>query len=94
MQGYHWKDGWYFTRLLKGEVNVRHVFYGDDNEAICDRQFTIPAEEWASIVCNVSNGGQTKIRYEVAQRFHGKETINAEKYNRLKAKAKARADKL
>jgi len=66
--GFHWKDGWYFKRLDGGAVRATHC----DGQYIT-AQMTVPAPEWASIVCSVSNGGETGERWDAAQNFHGRE---------------------
>jgi hypothetical protein len=64
--GFHWRDGWYFKRLEDGAVRVMFVA----GEYVYTR-LHIPPNEWASIVCSVSAGGETGERYEAALQFHG-----------------------
>jgi len=62
--GFHWRDGWYFRRLEDGSVRIVSD-YAD---------LTIPAAEWASIVCSVSADGETGERWHAAQDFHGRKS--------------------
>lgn len=68
--GFHWRFDTYFRRLPDGSVRLRtfHVIAGVP--AYTDR--TIPAPEWASIVCSVSALGETGERWDAAQDFHGR----------------------
>ena len=61
-QGFHWREGWYFHRLLDGSVQI-HV------AGVLD-PVTIPPDEWASIVAHVADGG-TAHSYERATYVHG-----------------------
>jgi hypothetical protein len=68
--GFHWRYGIFFKRLTDGTVReTRFVSWNySPNYTVSD----IPATEWASIVCSVSDGGETSERWNVAQDFHGK----------------------
>jgi hypothetical protein len=70
---FHWRDGWFFTRLPGGYVEIRNHGTYETREpgksgAIT---LTIPAAEWASIVCSVSHEGETGERFSHALGFHG-----------------------
>lgn len=69
MQCFHWRDGWYFRRLSDGSVRVMHRETPTSEWLKTD--ITIPAAEWASIVCSVSAAGETGERWTSAGRFHG-----------------------
>lgn len=66
--GFHWKNGWFFKRLDDGSVRVSRF---DGTYLLA--QATIPATEWASIVCAVSKDGETDQRWNLVQDFHGRE---------------------
>jgi len=66
---FHWRDGWYFRRNPDGSVRVM-LREGPQSEWL-RVDVTVPANEWASIVCSVSVGGETGERWEQAKRFHG-----------------------
>lgn len=63
-KGFHWRDGWNFCRQSDGSVHV--VRDGMAN-------IVIPPKEWASIVCAVSEDGETNARWNAAQDFHGRD---------------------
>ncbi len=67
MGEFHWRDGWYFSRNEDGSVRVQQRSPG-----LSDTTITIPAPEWASIVCSVSKDGETGERWNAAQDFHGR----------------------
>lgn len=67
---FHWRHGWYFTRMPSGDVQVRHVPYEHLGFATPSVDITIPADEWASIVAAVSAGGNSAEVYAAAQDFH------------------------
>jgi hypothetical protein len=69
--GFHWTNGWYFFRLPDGAVRVRKQD-GASDKSTPQIEIVIPAAEWASIVCSVSEGGETGPRWEQAQDFHGR----------------------
>lgn len=71
--GFHWKDWWFFKRMDDGSVRVSHA----DDRPYVNVQFSIPAPEWASIVCSVSAGGETGERWEASQDFHGRSPSSA-----------------
>ncbi len=73
---FHWRNGWYWSRLADGSVEVRN--HGDferpdKNHTFGDGRTTlvIPAAEWASIICSVSKEGETHERWTKARDFHG-----------------------
>ncbi|GEM_PF-3451811 len=75
---FHWQNGWYWSRLPDGSVEVRNHGDFEKHDPNCapgDGRTTlvIPAAEWASIVCSVSKGGETGERWDQAQDFHGRE---------------------
>lgn len=63
---FHWRDGWYFSRLPDGAVRMQNR--NSDGRIL---EALIPAPEWASIVCSVSIGGEGNGRWIEAQKFHG-----------------------
>ena len=66
---FHWRNGWFFKRLANGSVRVMRRERPASNYFVVD--ITIPAAEWASIVCSVSALGETEDRWMAAQEFHG-----------------------
>lgn len=58
MSAFHWRDGWTFTRLDGGMVEIR-VGLGDrvGDESLDAIHAIIPAAEWASIVHAVAAPG-------------------------------------
>ena len=63
MSDYHWRDGWRFKRMEDGSVRIVHPTHAGA---------TIPPNEWASIVCAVSQQGEDNERWTAAQDFHGR----------------------
>lgn len=69
---FHWKDGWHFKRTKDGSVRVmRPDVMPMSKEEYLKIDVTVPPNEWASIVCSVSAGGETGERWEAARQFHG-----------------------
>lgn len=68
--GFHWKNDIFFKRLPDGSVRVRRPQKFHNHISFHD--WTIPAPEWASIVCSVSALGETRERWDAAQDFHGR----------------------
>ncbi len=68
-RAFHWRDGWFFARNDDASVRVMHRNSPQSDWFAVD--ITIPAAEWASIVCSVSADGETSERWDVAQDFHG-----------------------
>jgi hypothetical protein len=68
--GFHWRDDKYFKRLDDGSVQIQFVeeFNGHPNV----KSWVIPSPEWASIVCSVSEDGESNGRWDAAQDFHGR----------------------
>jgi len=64
---FHWKDGWYFERILNGQVRIYHL----DGFGLMDRGIAIDADSWASIVASVSARGDTAEAFQEAREFHG-----------------------
>jgi hypothetical protein len=71
LTGFHWRDDWYFKRLVDGSVNIIHFHRGPSFSYI-DKDLVIPSNEWASIVCSVSRDGETSERWNASQDFHGR----------------------
>ena len=65
-RGFHWRDGWFFHRQPDGSVRVMHRETPTSEWLKSD--ITIPAMEWASIVCSVSANGETGERWNDARR--------------------------
>jgi hypothetical protein len=75
---YHWRNGWYWSRLPDGSVEVRNHGDFEKHDSNCgsgDGRVTlvIPPAEWASIVSSVSKGGESNGGYRAAVDFHGEE---------------------
>lgn len=79
---FHSKDGLFFCALGQGAVRIIKTSDGKwpytrstdkVNEAetniTCD--VTLEENEWASVVCSVSQDGETYERWMQARRFHG-----------------------
>lgn len=66
-RGFHWRDGYFFLRLPDGSVRLTKT-----GEYGAHDQITIPAAEWASVVCSVSTLGEDSARWNAAQDFHGR----------------------
>jgi hypothetical protein len=69
--GFHWRNGWFFKRMTGGSVRITRVTH-PPVEGQFEWQFTIPENEWASIVCSVSEKGETSERWQDARNFHGR----------------------
>lgn len=72
-RGFHWREGWYFLRLTNGDVRVTHYNsgpYSPHPGGYVARQFTIPLDEWASIVASVTQSGEIPGRWDQVRRFH------------------------
>lgn len=68
--GFHWKDGWMFTRLNDGSVRITQVgfFRGYESAppyAIVGPIYIDP-HSWASIVSSMSKEGETSETYYAA----------------------------
>ena len=57
---FHWRDGWYFSRMKDGDVLMENA----------PLRVVIPAAEWASIVASVTPTGDTAETYSEAVRLH------------------------
>lgn len=66
---FHWKNGWFFRRTEDGSVRIMRR--NGPESIYLSANAVIPALEWASIVCAVSEGGEDSERWQAAQRFHG-----------------------
>ena len=69
---FHWTGSWYFKRMPDGAVRIRNTSLGGIVALI-------PANEWASIVCSVSQLGETGERWNQAQDFHGRTTVTSQR---------------
>lgn len=58
---HHWRDGWTFVRRPDGSVRIANT------DGVC---LTIPPNEWASVVADVSRYGGTADEYRVATKLH------------------------
>lgn len=67
IHGYHWRDGWHFTRCPDGSVRIMN---GRTPVGVDPIDLTIPPNEWASIIANVSARGETSNSYYLAGVFH------------------------
>lgn len=76
---FHANNGLYFDRREDGSVVVSHWLFGLANGgradqasvSVRDRQWTMTASEWASVVATVSKDGETRETWESALAFHG-----------------------
>lgn len=68
---FHWRDGWFFKRSQDGSVRVMH------KKDYLRTDLTIPANEWASIVCSVTTAGETGERWEQAREFHNRPLLTS-----------------
>lgn len=66
---FHWAHGWHFKRLAEGVVRMRLLV---DNHPVAGQEFTIPPNEWASIVSHVSQRGETGETFQQALDFHNR----------------------
>jgi hypothetical protein len=69
MQGFHYKDNWYFKRLEDGSVLVSRVHSVKGQEQLYT-QICIDPMGWASIVTSVSGGGETSERFFEFLKYH------------------------
>ena len=67
MDGFHWRDGWYFKRGADGTVIVRRISHETHRP---DVDLLIPPNEWASIVASVCARNETAETYAEATRLH------------------------
>jgi ribosomal protein L37E len=63
---FHWRDNIYIKRL-GDDVVISHIEYYNDSPSLKD--WKIPVNEFASIVCAASVGGETQVSYEIALNF-------------------------
>lgn len=68
--GFHWQMGWFFKRMSSNCVRVSHVITNDHGEREVVEQFQILPDEWASIICSVSRGGETSEKFQHIQQFN------------------------
>lgn len=75
IEGFHFKDGWFFKRQEDGSVHIYHVppgFAGAGDEAPeADAEVVIDFSSWASVVASVSSTGETSQSYQIASALHG-----------------------
>lgn len=76
--GFHWRDGWYFSRVEKGYVLIikRPSKFDDSSSSSPSHSpifvmAKIPPDEWASIVASVSRQPETGESWQAAREFHG-----------------------
>lgn len=68
MSEFHQRDGWYFSRLEDGSVQIRV-----EDSTAANREFRthmIPPNEWASVIASVCGAGETAATFRAAERFH------------------------
>lgn len=71
-RGFHSQNGWYFCRMEKGVVRVTLVEFEIGKGAVAIKaQHFFPENIWASIICSVSEQGETGVRWGIARSFHG-----------------------
>ena len=74
---FHSKNGLFFCRLNdSGEVRIIKTRDGkmpDPDTNPPESAVTLTENEWASVVCSVSKGGEDHARWMRARRFHGTE---------------------
>ncbi len=66
---FHWRDGWYFGRILgsKGDVIIRNDQFGGFS-------IIIDAASWCSIIASVSKEGETSESWQKANELHKRES--------------------
>lgn len=77
---FHANNGLYFERKQDGSVVVSHWLHGAANAGrvdqatvdVLDRQWTLTASEWASVMANVSARGESGATHTEATLFHEK----------------------
>jgi hypothetical protein len=62
--GFHARDGWYFTRQPDGSVKISAAVQR------CTEELIIDPNTWASIIASVSAQGETAARFYQARAFH------------------------
>lgn len=67
---FHFQDGWFFSRLPDASVRIEQRNPPNAEGEIVTEIF-IPPEAWASIVAQVSEGGETAGRWHTMLDFHG-----------------------
>ena len=66
---FHWRDGWFFSRLGDGTVQiVKHEDAKDSSPVVAYAE--IPRDEWASIVASVSKSGDIAPVWNLARWLH------------------------
>ena len=74
---FHWRDDWFFKRQSDGSVAVMHKqSMHNSQDYYLSPSLLIPRNEWASIVCSVSSGGETSERWDAVQDFHGRDVVD------------------
>lgn len=66
---FHYKDGWYFSRLEDGSVCIEK----EHAAGIVTSKTIIDPSSWASIVASVSIKGDTREAFDKAEELHMKE---------------------
>ena len=66
---HHWSDGLYFKRDDMGSVHIR-IYGSDDRMGGPDKEFSIPSNEWCSIMAAVSREGENSASYQAALALH------------------------
>lgn len=81
MQAYHWKDGWWFSRLADGSIRMEHRQYILEgptgkytDQYTVDVNVVIDTDSWGSIVASMSEHGDTREAWSAAKRFHAGES--------------------
>ena len=71
---FHWKDGWYFERIITGKPEkygwVR-IFHIEPGQSIADVDIEIEPNSWASIVASVCPEGETGFTLGLSRAIHG-----------------------
>ncbi|AZO45913.1 hypothetical protein EJ076_34940 [Mesorhizobium sp. M7D.F.Ca.US.005.01.1.1] len=73
--GFHWANGLFFKRMPDGSVRLRifRPISSDPHAPWTWEDQNIDPASWASIVCSVSEGGETRDRWKAFSGFHGAE---------------------
>lgn len=66
---FHWKDGWFFTRLQNGDVEITKRETTHVGSPVL-QAVIIPALEWCSILASVTRGGETSVSFAAARELH------------------------
>lgn len=66
---FHWNHGFFFQRQDDGSVTIAKYPLFPDN-SVLEWEYTMPENEWASIVASVSKNGETGESWRQARAFH------------------------